>query len=594
MADFNVNVAEARGEGARPVAPVMEQNINTTSPYVALGANLIGILGQNLKEKEAKDKEAAKQAVIADFTQKQTTLADAVERGMPPAQAAAMSRANFSKYAANYPALIEDLKKSNVALTENTGLSVAKEEAQNIRDQKKTLVADMVKAGYPINENTPPATLSSWTETYQSTRRAEADLERAIKRQNFSNSKSSEERSAFQFDLKNSMSVALTEVGSQHLQSAQLFISDTLKQSQGGDVNGALLKVNNYFSNVQGAIAAITAHDPGMASNWNKLFSDLHQTAKDGIEGKVAADVVETRLKTMKNTAQLMALNNNPKMQGLYAVSALTNGNLASLYVTSNKIALDTLTVFGGEVEGKQMPPLVGNADVEKDVFSMVKEQVKVLENGKASVPEETKKQLSVLSNRAMKQVAQGISNRFTSKDLKESANFFASPEYAKIISYGLIDKQQASDAKQVFSVIYNKDVVNGIGQELNKTLDFRGETSPIPYKNLVAFEWAGAGVNVTSTYDKYVNPTEKQNRDQIVREMQVATKGINQLVHMGTHMEGHTNYAKFWEENKHSILPEIYPDPSVLKPGQVIDGYRYLGGNTKSKTSWKKVPSNE
>jgi len=594
MADFSVNLAQPQGAGAKAVAPVSPAVVLQTdnvTPWVALGANLTGVLSQNLKEKEAKDKEAQKQAVIAEFTQKQTSIADAVQRGMPTAQAQVKSQASFSQYAATYPALVAEFKANNAALFENTGLANVKSDTDMFRDANKAMVQDMVKAGYPITDNISPQTMDSWKQTFQTTRRAEVELDRKIKTASFNNSQNAEARNQFNFELKNEVARTLTEVGSQHLQSAQLFVQDSINKARAGNVDGAIADVTKYFSTIEGTLGAVSSQHPELAGQWNKMFGDLKKAAMEGIEGKGTGDALKNQLEIIKNKSQLMALS-NPEMQGLYAVSALTNGNLASLYVSSNKIALDTMQVLGGKPlspTNKVGPQIIGNSSIEKDVFSMVKDQVKAVESGKALDPVMAKQQLTNVANHALKQVEQALSNGLSAKDLTTSASFFASPEYAKIVSYGLVDGQKASLAKQVFEVSYKKDVVNGIEQELSRPISFNSSDKPMSFGSVVNFEWAGSGIQVTSAYDKYVNPMEKQNRDQIIRETQTASAGINQLIHMGAHMEGHTNYQKYWEENKHNILPNMYPDPSVLKPGQVVDGYKYLGGNTKSLTSWQK-----
>jgi len=594
MADFSVNLAQPQGAGAKvvaPVSPAVEYQTDSVTPWVALGANLTGVLAQNMHDKEIKTKELKKQAVIAEFTQKQTAIADAVQRGMPTAMAQAKSQSNFSQYAATYPALVSDFKSNNAALFENTGLANVKSDTDMLKDAQKQTVQDMVKAGYPITAGISPETLVSWQNTFQTTRRAEVDLDKKIKAASFSNSQNAEQRSQFNFDLKNEVARTLTEVGSQHLNSAQLFVQDSINKARAGNPQEAINDVTKYFSNIQGTLGAVSSQHPELAGQWNKMFGDLQKAAMDGIEGKATSEALKSQLENIKNKSQLMALS-NPEMQGLYAVSALTNGNLASLYVSSNKIALDTMQVLGGKPlspTNKVGPQIIGNTAIEKDVFTMVKDQVKALESNQALDPVQTKQQLTNVTNHALKQVEQAMSNGLTSQDLTTSASFFASPEYAKIVSYGLVDKQKASLANQVFQVSYKKDVVNGIEQELSRPISFNSSDKPLSFGSLVNFEWAGAGIQVTSAYDKYLNPMEKQNRDQIIRETQTASAGINQLIHMGAHMEGHTDYQKYWDENKHNILPNMYPDPAVLKPGQSVDGYKYLGGNTRSLSSWEK-----
>jgi hypothetical protein len=58
----------------------------------------------------------------------------------------------------------------------------------------------------------------------------------------------------------------------------------------------------------------------------------------------------------------------------------------------------------------------------------------------------------------------------------------------------------------------------------------------------------------------------------------------------MGAHMEGTTDYQKYWDDNKYYILPQAFP----VKPGQVVNGFKWSGtGDYRDKSTWKKVGGN-
>jgi hypothetical protein len=68
----------------------------------------------------------------------------------------------------------------------------------------------------------------------------------------------------------------------------------------------------------------------------------------------------------------------------------------------------------------------------------------------------------------------------------------------------------------------------------------------------------------------------------------------LNQLIRLHAHLEGTTDYAKYWEAHKHELMPSIYPDPNKLKPGTVVDGFKYVGGNYRDRSNWIAEPANQ
>jgi uncharacterized membrane-anchored protein YhcB (DUF1043 family) len=408
-------------------------------------------------------------------------------------------------------------------------------------------------------------------------------------------SANADQRAQFEFNTKQEAGRALAELGGTQLNAAQLFVRDTVaKAKASGNIEGAKLELNNYMSNLQGAIAGIATLHPEMAGNWNKLFNDLKTSADSALTGKENVEALENKLQEIKTKSQLMAMS-QPKMQAAYANSALLGGNLAATLNSSSEAARDTVVLIGGvpATDMKVSPPVIGVPDVEKGVYAQLSHQISLLESGKHPSPEAAKTQLSNSVTHIFKQVEQSISNGFSAKDLKSAADFLSSTEYAKLVQSGVITKDQSTMANQVFGLIYNKEIKKGLEIELNKPFDAVPFDSrdkkaiPMSYGSLVDFKWEGAGMSISPSTDKFLNQTANMSRGQIVRETQVASKAINQLVKLGSHLEGHTDYARYWEENKHNILPNNFPDPAVLKPGQSVDGWKYLGGNSQNRNNW-------
>jgi len=67
--------------------------------------------------------------------------------------------------------------------------------------------------------------------------------------------------------------------------------------------------------------------------------------------------------------------------------------------------------------------------------------------------------------------------------------------------------------------------------------------------------------------------------------------QGLNTVVRIGAHMEGTSDYQKYWEDNKYVLLPQLYP----IKPGFVDKaGFKWSGdGDFRDRNTWTKVGGN-
>lgn len=84
-------------------------------------------------------------------------------------------------------------------------------------------------------------------------------------------------------------------------------------------------------------------------------------------------------------------------------------------------------------------------------------------------------------------------------------------------------------------------------------------------------------------------NQTAMQMRAiQSVREINSKMAGINTAVKMGAHMEGRTDYKKYFEENASLFLPTFFPNKQFIEE-QAKAGYKYLGGNRYNPRNWTK-----
>jgi len=98
-----------------------------------------------------------------------------------------------------------------------------------------------------------------------------------------------------------------------------------------------------------------------------------------------------------------------------------------------------------------------------------------------------------------------------------------------------------------------------------------------------------GSGI-VFDVKDVPNDPVSQRNARAAIDALNTSQKAINEVIRLGAHTQGSTDYAKQWEDNKHVYFPTMFSPYKNLEIGQVVDGMRYNGGDAKADTSWSKV----
>lgn len=574
MADFNVSLSGPQAAGAGVIAPVRKADVGSSGALINLAGDMAKIFMVNQQEDKKKKAEEFEARIIGDFTREQAALNEAMMTGqMTQAQASARARVNFSKYSANYPQFVESFAKQNKALVDHSAIGEAMESEQSVQDRERQLLSDMQKSGIYMPDNASAEFKTLQVDAYLTRKRLDEEFQRTAARNAETRAMSSEERQQYQFSRKQNVAKGLVQIGGSYIESAQAFSRDVLDRIRSGEDSAVVIAdINTYFGNIQAGISSLSAEMPEMGGIWNNMFDKLRVTAMDVASGKIDKETLENELTRIKNQSQITALS-DPQMQGLYAASALLNGQLPALFYQKNQAALDAVMRVSQGFGGVK-PQIVGIPENEEAAFSLLKSQVAQLESGRVPDMTRTKEQITNVVNNVLDQVGNASEN-VDGKALNAAASFLASPEYAKIIQYGLVDAATASKAKDVFQTVYEREIVKGIDDKLGQPFSFGGGTQQATVGELLDFKFTGSGVTVEPTQAPYMNQFTRQNRNQLVREMKTAVKMLNQTIHMGAHMEGGTDYAKYWEENRHNLLPSKFDAPVENKQsyGKRADG---------------------
>ncbi len=572
MAEFSANLSAPQAAGAGVIAPVRQMDVGDVGgALINVAGNLATLFVANQVERENKQRADAAAQVVADFTREQNALADAVSQGtMTKAAAAARARATFSKYTTNYSGLTEEFSKINKSLFEHGDLGEAKEEEQSLQDMFRQERKDMLARGYVMPESASGRFTEAQIEAFRASRWADSQFERVVARNSEDRSQTAEERASFVFENKQRINTVVSELAGAHLRSSQELIRDARARIQSGeDPIAVQADIRMHFSNIQGALNAASALEPSISAGYRETFADLEKFAMDVSSGKLEEDAYNNQFKSIVNRSALVGLQ-DPQVRAFAATSKLLNGPLPSIFLEANMGAKRSiLRIAETPLGATGVPTIVGDPEVEKPAFDLIKGQVKEVEKGTAVDMEGTKAQVSNLTNHVLKQVANATPET-SATALNNAIGFIASPEYAKIVKYNLIDSETAEKAKEVFQLTYEQSITQAIQEKLSQPSRFdrdrQGRTIPAAdapkVSDLVDFVPTGAGIKVQAV-GGIADRTDLAMQRAIQEELKPVVLSLNKLIHAGAHMEGHQDYSKYWEENKHNLLPDIFEAPA-------------------------------
>lgn len=583
MADFSVDLAQPQGRGASPIAPV--QTGNTILPMISSAVN---IFAKGLGEKKKEEAAAHETQIVGDYTRTVAAINDGLAQGtINDSEASMRSRAEFNKFAAQYPQYTESFKKTSQAFRSESQLGEALEEEQSWQDLRRGVLKDMASSGILISPNAGGAYVEAEIASFQANRLEQARLDNLIKMNAEERAQGADARSLRTFEQKQQVMSTLSQIGSQKFQAASSFVQDIgSRLGKGEDPAQLVNEVNMYFGNIEAAISQVGTYSPESIGPLRTTFESLKNVGLDLARGTETSETVKRKLEDFKNQITYMVLESNPTAQALYVGSNLTQGNIAVTATDANLFMRDLL-LLSQEGGGLNTPSILGDRGA--GTLALGKDRMAQIRSGRISP--DGAQEMGVVNNNILDQIASTPPDKLTPALLKDAAAYIASPEFKDIhVKGGFIDTVVAKQAYDVMQLVYEREIAEAVTEKLSKPW---GNHSKIG--DAVDVEFTGAGVTFKKREAGYEIPAIRFERERFTRDFQSSQKAINQLIHMGAHLEGHDNYQKYWEENKHILMPSKFPNPEipVLTVGQVVDGYRYKGGGNVQE-NWELVDEAE
>lgn len=555
------------------VSPVQEQAI-VTNIVPALG-NIAEMLITGVKANQKAEALAQKNAVVGAYAKAQQTINDGVASGqISPDRAATQGRALFGKYVAGYAQYAPDLHKINSAMREGTEMGHTEEAVKSAAETQKARESSARANGVTIFPWMDNSTKEIMLQTNEANIRSEREFKQKTERASEQRAVSAEERTMVDRGRKEDALKMITDIAGSTLNSSSAFLSNLSSQVSQGKIpqQDAELMLTSHFSSIEASIQASAGLAPEMAAPYRSLFADMKQLGMKSLDPKTSAEASKAAFDELMFKSKLVAITSDPAMKAVVVANSLLGGNavtaLGAITPITNYIAKASMT-DSSKGEGF-VPEMIRDPAVQKDVLKFLQPAIKKVNEGVyKDNPKALKEAVSTVNN-ILKQTGD-LQNDSTIKQspekLADLAKFFASPDYGTFVSKAQINTQAAQAAKQVWQSTYDPAVKNSIQARLEawsaKAAESGGGVKGYTLNEALDVKYDGAGISFIPKATKTsLEPFQANQREAAIKELDAVKAGINQSIHIGAHMEGTTDYKKYWEDNKHLYIPQMFKPP--------------------------------
>jgi len=605
MAEFGIQATQLsapQGAGASPVAPVTA-GILDNGAGSALGG-ILNIFAKGLENKQKEEAAALKQGVIGSYVKGQQKINEAVRSGqMTPSEAKMRSRAHFGEFAAGYSEFIGDIEGAAKALRGNTELGDVEDEVKSEQAFVKAAETAAQAAGFSFIPGMSKSQRQSQVDAHQAIVRADAERERLFRQNAERRSQDTFDQGKADREAKELAQKSLQDIASKNYAATFDFLQSLSEQMTSNKMTPEMamsnwrMKMGSIFT----TIAEVSKADPNAVSQYRSVFDALDKMGADMLDPNKRGQVTANQLKLLQDQAELMIMQ-KPDVARMYGALKVL-GPSAPLLLESMPIVQETISsLFSQAVDsGKPVAQVVGNPQVETKALEITRETLGRFNRGEINGDEKAAEHTKNAVDNILQQITDVTTRRGANpKTLTEAAKFLASPEFGEYASKNRIDAEAQVGAIKTMRILYNKEVQGAITREIQKaitTQDRFGAESAIDAANRTRAagraQGAAAPVKTTTTqfdpkklkisfkgsgvHFELENPSNdvavaRMERG-VVNALKQAQVAINQQIHMGAHLEGSVDYAKFWEANKHTLASGFFNPPERKEGEQPVGG---------------------
>lgn len=593
MADFSANAASlqpAQGVGGPVVTPKIAM---PAQDFGSAFSALSGMIGKGVDSYMNAEMIKTKNAILGNISQEQASINNAVASGqMSPQEAHTRSMAAYNKNLAAYPQLASEITGLNAAFKATTETGDTDKIVQNRMDEQQKIRTEensqAISQGFHISPDMSDAQRGAIISASQAAVQARTQLK--DQQAQFDFDKSRQTWSQDQEDRQRkfgaiSMVADLAGKNMDAFDATLASLQADVKANRRSPEEAAQI-LQSQFGNISGVIQAAAGVNADLASPYRSIFESKYQLGLKLLDPKSNTDALQREYNDGVTRQKLMLFNTDPVVQKTVAASQMlgTNNPILSALIpqaTTHAFASIINSPTSNGAPSTFVQPVVGNPQVEKDTLNALKYGIDQLRGGKYADKMAANSEGSNAINNLLVQTGQMMNQGTDASRLKGMADFFASSQYAYMMQNGHIDQAANQAAKMTFQRIYEPAVVQAVGNRMTDSI----AGTDLKALNAIDANFTAAGVQFTPR--KGLSDADaKATQAYIDQNLKSSAMGMNTALRVGSHMEGSTDYQKYWNENKYILMPQLYP----VKPGQTVNGMQWSGdGDWRDPSTWKR-----
>lgn len=591
MADFSVDL-KSQSSTPSPIQPVESVNY---APIFNFVEGMGKLFAESAKDKKKEEAEAAKMAVLQEFSRRSASIGDAVTTGQVTASAGSThSRVLFDQFFGQYPQYHKELREIVSGFKEHGGVSEAFDEEKAAKDNHRNAIKAAQTDGIVVSLSDSTEYQKFAIQAHQSQIALRKETEERRKARAEIRAESAEERASLDFRDKRESFESITRTAEANAPLLQIKAQDLIAKVQAGmNPQQARTEWQTLYGQWQGTLATASKYNPESIGYWKEFSNNMNKYFEEGITGKVVSEATQNAFNSSMNLAKSGILK-DPETARMFAAFNLAPNLTDSLIRLGNEGVIKKVlqSVVNSAPLGSTSDPKTASAA--KDIYN---KGVEALNTNKVSDEkvEGAKRELDNTINSVMKDLSASSIYGMSNDSLKPIVTILTNPYLAKQIQEGRVSRTAGENAQEVIKRFYSSPVIQQVGIKMQEPFSvskgfLQGEKQ-FKMSDVVDVSFVGEQVlfspKETFNVNPYgqVNESIQQDRRRIIDTLTPSATALTQMIKMEAHLEGHTDYKKQWEDNKHVYFPNIYPDPNKLKEGQIVKAkngksYKYIGGD--------------
>lgn len=536
----------------------------------SISGKQINDIFSNIGDMISGNKASKADKVISDFTEKQLMVATALDQGSIPnsAYARTLTRKNLLDAIHENPSLASDLMKAQSALVNLTGggdiIKDGSEEEQRWNSRKDALVTSGVVDATASDSEFKAADL---TQRQLVVLKEQHDLKmQTIDEQLKDMSLSDAKRTQLKHDKEDDSFQLAKQIGPSELTK---FKNDVSKIADGPGTGAEKQQAieeywAQFLSDGQSLALDLTTEDANM---FKKPFEVLKDTFIKKATGVYTEEDTKRQIDVSLNTQKLIAIA-DPEVARYLAITDMVKDPIVLASITTqtgpvakkimNFMAYGTTTSTASE----QPSPYSQTSQDKVAVKSYLENTTRIFnEGGEGSkeargriertlssvkdyqglVETDPKGAIEVVNWLASPGFAKAMANDPTLKDKADAAKEALKRNYSDEV-WGMINKQFTEN--KVSNILVNKDEIKNRGDVVTKG---KGDT---PTTDLVTTQATASGMEFVP-----IDPASQAAKDK-AKQLNTDLKPIiNTNLRAWAHLDGRTDYGKYWEESSSTFL---------------------------------------